>query len=214
MVRLAKGLVRHQPLGIRNGGRIIAALLQLAGQPTQHLRQPMAVLLPLGLHPVVIESRQQVVLIEPRGLFERPSFHRPIECLHIDEALRIAPPQHRMLAALQQAASGRQSAAKMVQQLAKVGARLRLAGFGPQSIRQLVSGCGESLCSTRYARRLRSRFVCTATGAPSQAICRLPNNSMRIPMNPQRSYHPRSRFPFAPSPARGLTLQSHLQSSA
>ena len=70
VVGLPDRILRDQPFGMPDRRRKIAAFFVQHGQAAQHLLELLAVMLALGLQPLVVQSTDQVVLIETRGIVE------------------------------------------------------------------------------------------------------------------------------------------------
>ncbi len=146
VVRLAQRILRHQPLGVPDCRGIIAALIEERCQSAENLGRSTAVVLALLAQPIVVQPRQQVVLAQAGGFFERlklggeaggfggtfGSSHRSIKLDDIDGAVWATVPFHGMMVGGEKTALSRQGAAQVMKELPEIGARLCLAGIGPQ----------------------------------------------------------------------------------
>src|SRR5262249_10795510 len=98
---------------------------------TERFGELLAVVVALGIQPIVVESAQEIILIQANGFCVGAPGNRVLELHDIDPATRISLPLDGLVIGYQQTALRRKRAAQVMQKLTKVSARLSLRGLGP-----------------------------------------------------------------------------------
>ncbi len=138
MVRLAQRIECDQAFGEWERRREFFLLFKEGGESLQHLGNALPVLFAKWHEPVVVESRQEVILIELRRGGERLDLPGAIvfrscgsglgdRCLEINDVDRtgsVLPPSNREMSRLQQVAFGRQGSLQMMEKLPQIRACL------------------------------------------------------------------------------------------